>query len=104
MDEKVQSRKDLEAKLVELAQKDEQFAEALRRNPRAAIEKEIGALPEGMNVKVIEEDANTFYLILPPSEETGDFALSEEDLASVAGGAHTASCCGCTGTNWPQSK
>jgi hypothetical protein len=83
MSQETLSRKDLEARLIAKAQADEPFRQALLSNPRATIEKELGGtMPEGFQVKVVEETANTLYLVLP----TAEGQLSETDLDAVSGG------------------
>lgn len=81
-------RKQLEEQLIAKATKDENFRKLLLENPRAAIENETGIkMPDTLNLKVVEEDTATFYLILPPviNPETED-ELSEAELEMVSGG------------------
>ena len=83
-----QQRKQLEEKLIAKAMKDENFRKNLLENPKAAIEDETGIkIPEAVNLKVVEEDPKTFFLILPPiiNPETED-ELSEAELEMVSGG------------------
>jgi len=83
-----QQRKQLEEKLIAKAMKDENFRKNLLENPKAAIEDETGIkIPEAVNLKVVEEDPATFFLILPPiiNPETED-ELSEAELEMVSGG------------------
>ena len=82
-----QQRKQLEEKLIAKAMKDENFRKNLLENPKAAIEDETGIkIPEAVNLKVVEEDPATFFLILPPiiNPETED-ELSEAELEMVSG-------------------
>ena len=81
-------RKLLEEQLVAKAMKDEAFRKNLLENPKAAIEEETGIkLPEAINLKVLEENPSTFYLILPlkinPENED---ELTEAELEMVSGG------------------
>ena len=64
---------------------DEEFREELLANTREAIEKIAGeALPEGFQVKVIENDpAYAATFVLPPMASS---ELDENDLEEVAGG------------------
>jgi hypothetical protein len=78
----------VELQLIEKAWKDDSFRQALRTDPRGSVERALGAkLPAGLQVKVVEEAADTFYLVLPakpdraPSER-----LSDKQLEAVAGG------------------
>ena len=64
---------------------DEEFREELLANTREAIEKIAGeALPEGFQLKVIENDpAYAATFVLPPMASS---ELDENDLEEVAGG------------------
>jgi hypothetical protein len=81
------TRRDMEADIIARALKDEGFARQLRADPKAVIEREVGTLPEGIEVKVVEETPSTLYLVLPAHPSPGR-QLSEEDLERVAGGAY----------------
>ena len=88
MDNIDKQRKQLEEKLIVKAMKDESFRKNLLENPKAAIEEETGIkLPESINLKVVEENPSTFYMVLPPkiNPETED-ELSEAELEMVSGG------------------
>ena len=83
-------RKDIEQKLIEKALKDEAFRKQLIGNTEVAIEQETGMkIPESMNIKIVEEDPKTIYLVLPyvPATET-QVELSEIELQEVAGGGN----------------
>lgn len=78
------TRSELEQKVVELAWKDAGFKAQLLSDPRAALEQ--GAdlrIPDGVTVKVLEESADTIYVVIP---QNPDAELSEEELEAVAGG------------------
>ena len=48
------------------AEKDEKFLSLLRTDPRAAIEQVVGtALPEALQVRVVQETPDVMYLVLP---------------------------------------
>ena len=81
-------RQQLEQKLIEKAMKDETFRKQLIENPGAAIEAETEIkIPETMNIKVLEEDPKTFFLILPHLEKHDhEIELTESELQRVAGG------------------
>ena len=75
--------------IVQRSMEDEEFRQRLLDDPRGTMEQELGsALPEGLEVRVVEESADTIYLVLPGASAPGDqgVELSEEDLESVAGG------------------
>ena len=79
------TRRDMEAEIIERALKDEGFARELRADTKAVIEREVGKLPEGIEVKVVEETPDTLYLVLPAHPSPGR-QLSDEELERVAGG------------------
>ncbi len=67
---------------------DDAFKQELVSQPHAAIEQELGiTLPQGSELRVLEQEDNIRYLILPmqPDSLEGD-ELSEEELEAVAGG------------------
>ncbi|WP_375515786.1 NHLP leader peptide family RiPP precursor [uncultured Nostoc sp.] len=80
------TRQEIKEKLIARAWQDASFKQKLISNPRAAFEKEGIALPESIEVRVVEESPSTLYLVLPvqPSETA---ELSEAELESVAGGS-----------------
>ena len=78
------TRRDMEADIIARALKDEGFARELRADPRAAIGREVGKLPEGIEVKLVEETPDTLYLVLPARLSPGR-QLSDAELDQVAG-------------------
>lgn len=89
MSEPALNQRDLETEIVERALKDPQFREKLVGNPREAIVSELEArLPEGLDIKVIEQEPDTVCLVLPPAQQLIDAQdqLSESELSRVAGG------------------
>jgi hypothetical protein len=75
--------------LIARASQDAALKQELLNSPKTVIQRELGiSLPEGSDVKVVEETDNNAYIVLPvlpvdfDSEE-----LSEEQLEAVAGGA-----------------
>lgn len=85
----LENRKDLEAGLIQKALEDEAFRQQLLQNPKAAIEAFTGKkLPSDVEVTVLEEKPNLFYLVLPENpDELPDQQLSDEELDLVAGGS-----------------
>ena len=82
-------RAEIERRLVERSLADESFRERLLSEPEATIEQELGTrLPEGVQVRAVEETKDTIYLVLPPTSQAGqpDEELSDRELESVAGG------------------
>jgi Nitrile hydratase, alpha chain len=83
------SRAEVERRLIERSLEDEEFRQRLLADPRAAIEQELGSrLPESIEVRVVEESADTIYLVLPSrSADAQGSELSDRELDAVAGGA-----------------
>ena len=82
-------RADIERRLIEGSLRDESFRQRLLEDPRAAMEQELGVrLPEEVQVRAVEETADTIYLVLPSASRVGEVEeLSDRDLDRVAGGA-----------------
>jgi len=60
------------------------YREALLDNPKGLMEKHLGrTLPDWLNVKVVEETADTVFLVAP---HVAGEELSDQDLEMVAGG------------------
>ena len=83
------SRAEMERRLIERSLQEESFRQRLLDDPKGAIEQEMGTrVPEGFEVRVVQENADTIYLMLPSAStvegEGGE--LSDEALESVAGG------------------
>ena len=75
---------EMKTKILSKADEDNDFRARLIADPSAAISAETGVtIPEGFNVVVHEDSATTAHLVLPPSP-----ALTEAELAKVAGGGH----------------
>ena len=73
-------------KVVEQAQRNPKYYESLKANPRALMEKQLGtSIPKNVNIKVLEESADTYYIVLPAFAKEGA-ELSDSDLEKVAGG------------------
>ena len=73
---------EMQAKIIERAGEDGEFRAQLLADPRATIHELIGAtLPDEIDVRVHEESATSFHLVLPP-----DSRLTEEEMSQVFGG------------------
>jgi hypothetical protein len=82
------SRAEVERRLIQRSLQDEAFRQRLLADPRAAIEQELGSrLPESVEVRVVEETADTIYLWIPTASAVGQGGeLSDQELDAVAGG------------------
>jgi hypothetical protein len=96
-------RADVELRLQHKAQEDDSFRQQLLQDPKRALEQELGtSLPDGVNVKAVEETADTIYLVIPSQSQkaAGSAELSDADLDAVAGGGSSWSTCGQELTCW----
>ena len=82
-------REEAEKQLIAKAWKDPKFRQSLIQNPRSVISKEFGVeIPADISVNVLEETANSLYLVLPASPAAvGGGELSDMELEAIAGGA-----------------
>ena len=84
-----QGRAEMERRLIEKSVEDDVFRQRLLADPKGAVEQELGTrLPEGVQVRAVEETQDTIYLVLPGAPRAGreGEALSDQELESVAGG------------------
>ncbi|ACC81664.1 NHLP leader peptide family RiPP precursor [Nostoc punctiforme] len=88
--EQAQTRKNIEARIVAKAWKDEGYKQELLTNPKAIIEREFGVeFPAEVSVQVLEENSTSLYFVLPISPVAIAQELSEEQLEAIAGGYMT---------------
>ncbi|MEI6455942.1 MAG: NHLP leader peptide family RiPP precursor [bacterium] len=89
--EKSNKRKQFDQEIIEKAMKDGDFRKRLLENPSAVIENELGIpVPGKVNVKILEEDAQTVYLVLPHlPAQSDEIELTETEIEAVSGGGHT---------------
>jgi Nitrile hydratase, alpha chain len=83
-----EGRAEMKRRLINRSLQDETFRQRLLDDPKGTIEQELGSrMPESIEVRVVEESADTIYLVLPSSSRVGEGGeLSDEALESVAGG------------------
>jgi hypothetical protein len=81
-------RAEVERRLVERSLQDDAFRQRLLADPKAAVEEELGIqLPAEVQIRVVEETADTIYLALPSASPAGEGGeLSDQELEAVAGG------------------
>ncbi|MBT9099086.1 NHLP leader peptide family RiPP precursor [Methylovulum psychrotolerans] len=72
---------------------DAEFKAKLMGDPIATLTAEGIAVPEGLELRVLENTATTVNLVLPSPPAEGE--LSDEDLGAVTGGSG----CGCCGAS-----
>ena len=87
-------RAELERRLIERSLQDEEFRQRLLGDPKAAVERELGArLPDSIEIRAVEETAETIYLVLPTASAVGEGGeLSDRELEEVAGGGTEYAC------------
>ena len=81
-------RAEVERTLAQRSMEDEDFRQRLLDDPKGAVEQELGSrLPEGVEVRAVEESAQIIYLVLPSASPLGRGGeLSDQELDEVAGG------------------
>ncbi|MDQ2871365.1 MAG: NHLP leader peptide family RiPP precursor [Acidobacteriota bacterium] len=80
------TRGEIQDLLGKFAANDPKYREALMKDPKAVMEKQLNTtLPSGMKVKAVEETADTLYVVVPFVPKAGA-ELSDSALEMVAGG------------------
>ncbi|WP_414543909.1 NHLP leader peptide family RiPP precursor [Nostoc sp. CCY0012] len=86
----INTRFEVEQKLIQQAWEDDKFKQELLSNPKAVFARELGEeLPNNLEIEVAQETENKVYLVIPNNPESAVIAegeLSEEALEAVAGG------------------
>jgi len=84
----MEKRQQFEQQLIEKAMKDPDFRKRLIENPKAVIKEETGIdLPASINLKILEEDPQTVYLVLPHLNARDDEAeITNNELEKIVGG------------------
>jgi len=82
------TRGEMQDLLTKFASQNPEYRQALLRKPREVVESQFQvSLPENVNLKVLEETADTAYVVLPHVVQEGA-ELSDADVEMVAGGAN----------------
>ena len=80
------TRGEMQDLLVKFATQNPDYRDALKRKPKQVVAAQFGmSLPEGLELKVLEETPNTAYVVLPHIVREGA-ELSDADVEMVAGG------------------
>jgi hypothetical protein len=89
------SRAEMEQRLIQRSLEDEDFRQRLLDDPKGTIEQELEIqLPESVEVRALEESAETIYLVLPNASPVGQGGeLSDQELDAVAGGEEVSANC-----------
>jgi hypothetical protein len=84
-------RNDFQSQVVKKAWEDENFKQALIKDPHAALKQEFKlSMPDDVEVKVVEETSKVVYLVLPLNPDN----LPDDILDKAAGGGCYAGMCG----------
>jgi hypothetical protein len=79
-------REQLTQQVLDRAARDDEFRGRLIAEPKAAIAEELGIdIPDSLSVRVEEESATEFVLVLPAKAAPGE--LRDDELAAAAGGS-----------------
>lgn len=82
-------RAEMERSIVQRSLEDEEFRQRLLDDPKRTLEQELGSrLKESTEVRVVQESADTIYLVLPSASALGGQggSLSDQELDAVSGG------------------
>jgi hypothetical protein len=80
------TRGEIQDLLSKFSKKTPQYRSALLKNPKAVLEGQMGSkMPPGIQVRAVEETADTMYVIVPYVPKRGA-ELSDNALEAVAGG------------------
>lgn len=73
----------IQEQILARAEEDQKFRAQLLEDPRSAIKDATGlSVPDGINIRVLEDNANDYHLVLPPAGRN----LSDQEIGGVAGG------------------
>jgi hypothetical protein len=71
------------AKLIAKVWSDEAFKERLLMDPRATLDAEGIQVPEGVEVKVVEQTDKIFYLVIPEKPQVAAITEETERIAAM---------------------
>ena len=81
------TRGEIEDIIRNFAAESPEYRQALIDNPAEVLARQMGTeVPAGVTVKVVEETADTIYIVAPYAAPAEGSELSDADLESVAGG------------------
>ncbi len=79
----MKTQSQIQEQILAKAEEDEQFRAQLLDDPRAAIKDATGlSVPDGINIRVLEDNATDYHLVLPPAGRN----LSDQEIGGLAGG------------------
>jgi hypothetical protein len=78
------TRGEVQDLLTKFATENPKYREALMRDPKSIIEKQLNTSLGNVKVKAVAETADTVYVVVPYVASEGE--LSDSDLEKVAGG------------------
>lgn len=86
-------------KIIAKAWKDAEFRRSLISAPELTLSKEFGIdLPQGIEIKVVEESSSTTYFVIPPCPATkaeGDVSTADLEAVAAAATSNTNVMSGC---------
>src|SRR5262249_20907011 len=81
------TRKDVEARIVALAWKDDDFRRKFLADPKGQFEERLGTkLPASLKMTAHAEDENSLHFVIPMKPQATLGELTDEDLEKIAGG------------------
>ena len=79
----MKTQSQIQEQILAKAEEDEQFRVRLLDDPKAAIKDATGlSVPDGINIRVLEDNATDYHLVLPPAGRN----LSDQEIGGMAGG------------------
>ena len=79
----MKTQSQIQEQILAKAEEDEQFRARLLDDPKAAIKDATGlSVPDGINIRVLEDNATDYHLVLPPAGRN----LSDQEIGGLAGG------------------